>query len=210
VAVVPGKGVAPARDDPGRDRFPPGTPVGRRAGRRSAALATAAAVVREVVGVSFVSALHRVSRAGRETRDMNGKTGQPSMLPDLSGLTVLVVDDDEDAIEVLTTMINACGAEVLFARSASDGLAYIDATPHLDVVVTDISMPRIDGYEFTRKIREHPSAARRSVPVIALTGFQQRYVITETFDAFMQKPVDLDRLCSVIQVLLTKRRRASL
>jgi CheY-like chemotaxis protein len=140
---------------------------------------------------------------------MDGKTLQQSTLPDLSGLTVLVVDDDEDAIEVLTTMMSACGAEVIFARSASDGLEYVAATSRLDVVVTDISMPRIDGYEFTRKIREHPSAARRSVPVIALTGFQQRYVITETFDAFMQKPVDLDRLCAVIKILL-ERRPASL
>ena len=133
----------------------------------------------------------------------------PSRLPDLSGLTVLVVDDDEDSIEVLTTLINACGADVLFARSASDGLAYIDATPQLDVVVTDISMPRIDGYEFTRKIREHSSPVRRSVPVIALTGFQQRYVTTETFDAFLQKPVNLDRLCAVIKMLLARPRSSS-
>lgn len=132
-----------------------------------------------------------------------------SQLPDLSGLTVLVVDDDEDAIEVLTTMMTACGAEVLFARSGSEGLAYLDTAPHLDVVVTDISMPRIDGYEFTRKIREHPSPAHRSVPVIALTGFHERYVITETFDAFLQKPVDLDRLCAVIKILLARGRWSS-
>jgi CheY-like chemotaxis protein len=133
----------------------------------------------------------------------------PSKLPDLSGLTVLVVDDDEDAIEVLTTLMLACGADVLFARSASDGLGYLDTTPQLDVVVTDISMPSIDGYEFTRKIRQHSSPTRRAVPVIALTGFQQRYVITETFDAFLQKPVDLDRLCTVIRMLLARPRSSS-
>jgi len=132
-----------------------------------------------------------------------------SQLPDLSGLTVLVVDDDEDAIEVLTTMMTACGAEVLFARSALEGLAYLDTTPHLDVVVTDISMPRIDGYEFTRKIRKHSSPAHKSVPVIALTGFHERYVITETFDAFLQKPVDLDRLCAVIKILRARGRWSS-
>jgi two-component system CheB/CheR fusion protein len=131
-----------------------------------------------------------------------------SQLPDLSGLTVLAVDDDEDSIEVLTTMMTACGAEVLFARSALEGLAHLDTTRHLDVVITDISMPRIDGYEFTRKIREH-SSPYRSVPVIALTGFHQTYVITETFDAFLQKPVDLDRLCAVIKILLGRRRPSS-
>jgi len=88
-------------------------------------------------------------------------------------------------------------------------LAYLDTTPQLDVVVTDISMPRIDGYEFTRKIREHSSPAHRSVPVIALTGFHERYVITETFDAFLQKPVDLDRLCAVIKILRARGRWSS-
>ena len=132
-----------------------------------------------------------------------------SKLPDLSGLSVLLVDDDEDAIEVLTTMMTACGAEVVFARSAPEGLAHLDTTPHLDVVITDISMPRIDGYEFTRKIREHSSPVHRALPVIALTGFHQTYVITETFDAFLQKPVDLDRLCAVIKILLARRGSSS-
>jgi len=136
-------------------------------------------------------------------------TPPSSQLSDLSALTVLVVDDDEDAIEVLTTMMIAYGADVLFARSALEGLAYLDSMPHLDVVITDISMPRIDGYEFTRKIRAHSSPAHQAVPVIALTGFHQTYVITETFDAFLQKPVDLDRLCAVIRILLARRRSSS-
>jgi len=132
-----------------------------------------------------------------------------SQLPDLSGLTVLVVDDDEDAIEVLTTMMTACGADVIFARSAPEGLAKLDTRSHLDVVITDISMPGSDGYDFTRKIRGHSSPVHRAVPVIALTGFHQTYVITETFDAFLQKPVDLDRLGAVIKILLARRRSSS-
>ena len=136
-------------------------------------------------------------------------TRPSSQFPDLSGLSVLLVDDDEDAIEVLTTMMTACGADVVFARSAVEGFAHLDTTGHLDVVITDISMPRIDGYEFTRKIREHPSPAHRALPVIALTGFHQTYVITETFDAFLQKPVDLDKLCAVIKILLARRGSSS-
>jgi two-component system CheB/CheR fusion protein len=135
-------------------------------------------------------------------------TPSSSQVPDLSGLTMLVVDDDEDAIEVLSAMMSACGADVLVARSASEGLGYLDTTPQLDVVVTDISMPRIDGYEFTRKIRAH-SSPHSSVPVIALTGFHQTYMITESFDAFLQKPVDLERLGAVIKILLARRRSSS-
>ena len=132
-----------------------------------------------------------------------------SQFPDLSGLSVLVVDDDEDAIEVLTTLMTACGADVIFARSAPEGLAHLDTTSRLDVVITDISMPRIDGYEFTRQIREHSSPVHRALPVIALTGFHQTYMITETFDAFLQKPVNLDKLCAVIKILLARRGSSS-
>jgi two-component system, chemotaxis family, CheB/CheR fusion protein len=82
---------------------------------------------------------------------------------------MLVVDDDEDAIDVLTTVMNACGVEVLFVRSASEGLAYLDTTPYLDVVVTDISMPSIDGYEFPRKIRKHSAPANVEVAVDRIT-----------------------------------------
>ena len=90
---------------------------------------------------------------------------QPSKLPDLSGVTALVVDDDEDAIEVLSSFLTSCAARVLFARSAPDGLVYIDRELKLDVVLTDLAMPGMDGVEFTRKVR-----ARRSVPVIAPDG----------------------------------------
>jgi CheY-like chemotaxis protein len=121
-------------------------------------------------------------------------------LPDLSGLTVLVVDDDEAAIEVVSSFLTACAARVLRARNAWDGLAYIESEPKLDVVVTDLSMPKMDGVQFTQKIRE-----RRAVPVIALTAFHQTYVSTENFDAFLEKGVNLDKLSTVITMLLERR-----
>jgi len=130
----------------------------------------------------------------------------PSNLPDLRGLTLLVVDDDADALEVLSTFLTACSAHVLFARSASGGLAYIDTAPRLDAVITDLSMPGMDGVEFVSKIRRHPLPSRRQIPVIALTGFEENYLKTEAFDAYLRKPVDLDRLCSTIQSIITQRR----
>ena len=124
--------------------------------------------------------------------------------PNLAGLTVLIVDDDPDTIEVLSSFLTSCAARVLFARSAPDGLAYVDREPKPDIVLTDLAMPGMDGVGFTRKIRE-----RRSVPVIALTAFPEVYVTTEEFDAYLQKPVDFDRLCEVIKILLTERRPLS-
>src|SRR5438874_810665 len=104
----------------------------------------------------------------------------PLNLPDLRGLTLLVVDDDADTVEVLSTFLTACGAHTLFARSALGGLAYLDTTPRLDAVITDLSMPGMDGVEFVSKIRRHPLPSRRTVPVIALTGFEESYQ-TEAF-----------------------------
>jgi CheY-like chemotaxis protein len=131
----------------------------------------------------------------------------PQNLPDLRGLTLLVVDDDADSVEVLSTYLSTCGAHVLFARSALGGLTYIDTAPKLDAVVTDLSMPGMDGVEFVSKIRRHPLPSRRTVPVIALTGFEERYLPTEAFDAYLRKPVDLDRLCGTIQSVIAQRRK---
>lgn len=124
----------------------------------------------------------------------------PLRIPDLHGLTILVVDDNEDCVDLLSTFLKACGAETLIARSAIGAMAYVDTTPRLDVVVTDVAMPHMDGVEFVRKLREHPS--RRRLPVIGLTGFYERYVNANVFDSFLQKPVDLDDLGTVIRSLL--------
>jgi len=81
-----------------------------------------------------------------------------------------------------------------------DGLAYVNTEPKLDAVITDLAMPEIDGVQFTRQIRQ-----RRSVPVIALTAFHQTYVSTEDFDAFLEKPVNFDKLSMVIKMVLGRR-----
>jgi CheY-like chemotaxis protein len=77
-------------------------------------------------------------------------------LPDLSRLTLLAVDDNADALEVLGTILKACGAHVLEARDATDALAYVDTTPGLDAIITDLSMPGMDGVELARKVRQKP------------------------------------------------------
>jgi CheY-like chemotaxis protein len=120
-------------------------------------------------------------------------------LPDLSGLTVLVVDDNPDSLDVISTFLRTCGAQVLEARSAIGALAYVDTQRNIDAVVTDLAMPYVDGVEFVQRLRAHP--AGRSVPAIALTGFYEQYSDREGagFDAFLRKPVDFDKLCRTIR-----------
>jgi len=89
----------------------------------------------------------------------------PLDLPDLNGLTALVIDYDNDSPEVLSAFFEACAAKVLIARSAVAGLAYLDTAPKLDAVVTDRAMPGMDGIELARRLRQRPM--RKKLPVIA-------------------------------------------
>lgn len=124
-------------------------------------------------------------------------------LPDLSGRTLLIVDDNDDALEMLGTFLRICGAYVLQARTAPGALAYIDTQPELDAIITDLSMPDMDGVDLVRRLRNHPR--RASTPAIALTGFYESYLDTKEFDAFLRKPVDLDDLCSTITAAIAQR-----
>ncbi|HLO40037.1 MAG TPA: ATP-binding protein, partial [Phycisphaerales bacterium] len=86
--------------------------------------------------------------------------------PDLSGLTVLVVDDEADAREIVKRVLEDCGASVEIAGSAEEGRKAI-AAREPDVIVSDIGMPGEDGYSFIRSIRQ----AGRKTPAAALTAF---------------------------------------
>src|SRR5260370_14654800 len=90
-------------------------------------------------------------------------------LPDLSGLTLIVAEDTDDSLDVLTTFLQACGARVLAARNGLEALAYLETTPEVDAIVTDLAMPQMDGVELVRKLRDHPG--RKPLVAIALTGF---------------------------------------
>ena len=125
-------------------------------------------------------------------------------LSDLSGLTLLVVDDNDDALEVLSALLRACGAHVLEARNATAALAYFDQQSTIDAVVTDLSMPSMDGVELVRHLRERWPTRR--LPAIAVTGFYDHYMDTAgaAFDAFMRKPVHFDELCRIIRTVTNR------
>jgi CheY-like chemotaxis protein len=129
-------------------------------------------------------------------------------LPDLSGLRLLVVDDDDDALFITAHLLRACGASVVEARNAWGALGYLE-THQFDVVVTDLAMPQMDGTEFLRRVRARQDARR--IAVIALTAFPERYVpeLGVSFDAFLRKPVEIDDLAKAILNASAARRRPS-
>src|SRR5260370_12690172 len=102
----------------------------------------------------------------------------PVHLPDLSGLTLIVAEDTDDSLDVLTTFLRACGSRVLAARNGLEALAYLDTTPEVDAIVTDLAMPQMDRGELVRKLRGRTG----STPLLAtaLPGFSAQYMDTRT------------------------------
>ena len=127
-------------------------------------------------------------------------------LPDLSGVTILVVDDNEDALHVLETLLRACHATILAARSAFAALGYLETT-RVDLIISDLSMPQMDGTELIERVRKSPH--HQHTPAIALTAFPEHFAHARLagFDVFMQKPMDIDVLCAKIAELMPPRRR---
>ena len=125
----------------------------------------------------------------------------------LAGLRVLVVDDEEDARDLLDAILSHHGASVQTAESASSGRAALAAfAPH--VVISDIGMPGEDGYCFVRSIRERERAQTAQVtstPIIALTAYARAEDRQQAFDAgfdiHLPKPVDINELLSLVQRL---------
>lgn len=120
-------------------------------------------------------------------------------------MTLLVVDDNDERARHARHLLRACGAHVLQARNAATALAYVDAEESVDAIVTDLSMPTLDGVELVRRLRQR--RPMRSIPVIAVTGFYEACINTRgvVFDAFLRKPVDLDELCRTIRSIVDRR-----
>ena len=120
----------------------------------------------------------------------------------LDQLAVLLVDDSEDTTEMLTEMLQMNGATVIAATSGDEGLSIL-SDKHFDVVLSDISMPGMDGFEFLRRLRQLPG--RGELPALALTGFGRPEDIerarTEGFLSHITKPIEFDRLISVLQTI---------
>jgi CheY-like chemotaxis protein len=120
----------------------------------------------------------------------------------LRGVHVMVIDDDEDARELLHAVLVYCGAEVLSAESARGALAALGRIQP-DVIVCDLVMPGDDGYALVRALQTR--AAVRDVPVIALTAYAHAHAADEAiaagFSAYLKKRIEPWDLCRAIDRL---------
>ncbi|MFN2529922.1 MAG: PAS domain S-box protein [Pyrinomonadaceae bacterium] len=120
----------------------------------------------------------------------------------LDGRRILVVDDSSETTEMLSRLLQLEGATVETARSGAEALS-VAADSHFDLVISDISMPEMDGYQLLHKLRALPDMS--GVPTIALTGFGRRSDIErahyEGFARHFTKPLDIDALLKAVTEL---------
>ncbi len=126
--------------------------------------------------------------------------------PTLVGKTVLVVDDDVRNIFALTSLLEDHNLKVVHAENGRAGIELLKRTPDIDLVLMDIMMPEMDGYETMRAIREIPQF--RSLPIIALTAKAMKGDRAKCMEAgasdYITKPVDLEQLFSVLRVWISR------
>lgn len=128
----------------------------------------------------------------------------------LTNITVLVVDDDEDARDLLRAVLEEVGANVVTAHSAEAALALYRVMPP-NIIISDMRLGSSDGYAFIAAIREYNREYRGFTPAIALTGFaypgDEDRAIAAGFDAYIHKPFNPENLVLTITALLQKQRQ---
>ena len=128
----------------------------------------------------------------------------PRLAP-IRGVRVLVVDDDPDARELLSTILQQAGAEVVSARSADEALAVFERL-RPDVLVSDIGMPDGDGYSLIRRVRLLEDDSGTRVPAVALTAFARAEDRSQAlrcgFQAHLPKPIEPGELTALIARLI--------
>jgi PAS domain S-box-containing protein len=129
-----------------------------------------------------------------------GERAEESM-PRLVGMRVLAVDDDADTLEMLTLFLRRAGAEVASAASAAAALETLESF-RPDVLVADIGMPEVDGYELLRRVRALLPDRGGLTPAIALTAYagepDRVRALRSGFQAHLPKPVEPDALIDAV------------
>lgn len=125
----------------------------------------------------------------------------------LAGVKILVIDDDADSRDFLAYILEQESAEVRVATSALEGLDILAQSP-LDILISDISMPDVDGYMMLRQLRTGTTEQNREIPAIALTAFARQYdqeqALAAGFQIHLPKPINAEELIAAIGKLLSK------
>ncbi|HEX8561036.1 MAG TPA: PAS domain S-box protein [Pyrinomonadaceae bacterium] len=159
-----------------------------------------------------VAPVHRRAEAGASARPSARDVAHAHECPErLDGLRVLVVDDEQDARELLAAGLGQCGARVTTASSAREALEAL-AAQRFDALVSDIGMPGEDGYELIGRVRALPPEAGGMTPAVALTAYARTEdrlrAMRAGFEMHVSKPVELTELIVVVANLARRAGRS--
>jgi len=133
--------------------------------------------------------------------------------PELTDLSVMFVDDDADSRYLFSLVLDACGAKVMTANSASEAFEMIKREK-FDVVISDIGMPDEDGFSLIGKIRDLPNEQGGTVPAIALTAYARAedrvQMLRSGFQMHLAKPVEPAELVAAVANLAGRTRNPNL
>lgn len=125
--------------------------------------------------------------------------------PSIKGLHVLLVDDDQDNLQLLSLTLAECGAEVQTARSVSEAFEVLQWYQP-DVLVSDLAMPGEDGFSLIEKIRMLETVSGHAIPAVALTAYarveDRTRALSAGFNMFVPKPVESSELISALSNLI--------
>jgi CheY-like chemotaxis protein len=126
-------------------------------------------------------------------------SGHPAGEPRAS---ILVVDDDIRNIFAMTSVLEASGLEVIYAENGQAGIEALTKDPTIDLVLMDVMMPGMDGYETMRAIRANPTF--RGIPIVAVTAKALKDDRNKCLEAgasdYLPKPVDTEKLLDLIRL----------
>jgi CheY-like chemotaxis protein len=161
-------------------------------------------------GATFTVRLPSVLAAESERRSssaepaLRGMFGSTADVADLHGTRVLAVDDEPDALALITEILESAGAQVTVAHSATEALGAIQLECP-DVLIADLGMPRVDGFELIARIRQSSDPAIQRIPAVALTAYarseDRARAIRSGFQIHLAKPIDPSILLDTIAKL---------
>ena len=156
------------------------------------------------LGAMFTVLLPRFTAQGYAPEPVP-QEAKPATTARLSGVKVLVVDDDPDVCDLLTLIFIRAGAQVAAAATSPDALAAIEKS-RPDIILSDIAMPGEDGYSFIRKVRSRRTEEGGQVPAIALTarsGADDRVrALRAGYQSYVPKPIDQEEILTVVESLI--------
>ena len=150
-------------------------------------------------GATFTIRLPMIESGVRAPSVFTEGREQTAALQLLSGVNVLIVDDDSDTLKLMTTALTRRQANVTAVSSAGEAIRAIQRRPP-DVLVSDIAMPGEDGYGLIEKVRSIESAA--NIPAVAITAYakdeDRERALSSGFQIYLAKPVEVTELISVV------------